>query len=381
MERQMRHEGMLIGAALVWAAACSGSGESGVTASGAGASGAAGGESSLSGLSGGAAPGATGAGGACAATSTQAQLRPVYLAMAFDVSASMGKLDKPYHDPALKWEPVVAATTTFCADPQSSGIHASMTFFPIDGGTDARCAAGSYGAPDVPMTKLPSGDFATAIQAVTPASPAGWRSGTPTLAVVQGSFAQVAAIQPADAAGRYALVLITDGYPQGCDDDSISSVVDAVSPMAASIPTYVIGLTNPPPGPDTVSNLDAIAAAGGTQQAFLIATGDPAATAQQFSAAIAAIAQTQISCEIVIPPPPQGEMFVPGKINVSSSSGSVTTTFVYDETCAVPDAWHYDDPANPSTIVLCSESCAAVQADPLAVLHVEFGCDTTAVAK
>ena len=381
MERQLRHEGMLVGVALAWAAACSSSGGSSAAASGAGASGDAGGESSLSGLSGGEGPGATGSGGACAATSTQAQLRPVYLAMAFDVSASMGKLDKPYHDPSLKWQPVVAATTAFCADPQSSGITASMTFFPIEGGTDARCAAGSYGAPDVPMTKLPSDDFAAAIQAVAPASPQEWRSGTPTLAVVQGSFAQLAMIQPADTTGRYSLVLITDGYPQGCDDDSISSVVDAVSTMAASIPTYVIGLTNPPPGPDTVSNLDAIAAAGGTQQAFLIATGDPADTAQQFSAAIAAIAQTQISCEIPIPAPPPGEMFIAGKINVSSSSGAITTTFVYDETCGAPDAWHYDDPLNPSTIVLCSESCATVQADPQAVLHVEFGCDTTAVPK
>ena len=45
----------------------------------------------------------------CASAHAEAELLPVYLAFAFDVSGSMGKGDKPWHDRTLKWDPVVAA--------------------------------------------------------------------------------------------------------------------------------------------------------------------------------------------------------------------------------------------------------------------------------
>jgi hypothetical protein len=96
----------------------------------------------------------------CEATATgEARLEPVRLAFAFDVSGSMGKLDYPYHDPTLKWEPVVAATKAFFTDPASTGISASLTFFPIDADESERCDANSYDTPDVPMTALPSTAF------------------------------------------------------------------------------------------------------------------------------------------------------------------------------------------------------------------------------
>ena len=64
-------------------------------------------------------PGAAGEmSGECTAEFAAAELRPVHLAFAFDVSGSMGKLDEPYHDPALKWRPVVAATRAFFEDRQ-----------------------------------------------------------------------------------------------------------------------------------------------------------------------------------------------------------------------------------------------------------------------
>jgi len=72
-------------------------------------------------------------------------------------------------------------------------------------------------------------------------------------------------------------VLVSDGYPQGCNstDDKIETVVAAVKKVSKDISTYVIGVANPPGGPDTVTNLNDIAAAGGSDKAFIIQTGDP----------------------------------------------------------------------------------------------------------
>ena len=138
---------------------------------------------------------------------------------------------------------------------------------------------GSYEAPIVPMTALPSPAFGTALDGIRAGT---WRGGTPTLHVVNGVLSYIADNSAAGDA-RYVFVLVTDGYPQGCNDNSIQSVVDAVTAVAAQTPTYVIGVANPPltdangmMAPETVMNLSAVAVAGGTDHAYLIDTGNPA---------------------------------------------------------------------------------------------------------
>lgn len=322
--------------------------------------------------------GSTGS-GSCAADSSKAELQPVYLGVAFDVSGSMGKLDKPYHDPKLKWEPVVAATKAFFTDPESKGISASLVFFPIDDSSDLRCDPNSYLKPDVPITELPSNVFGAAIDAITPKTSEEWRGGTPTLAVIDGTIGFLKPLVQADPNSKYAIVLISDGYPAGCDDDTIASVNQAVAGVASTIPTYVIGVANPPGGPDTVTNLNAIAAAGGTDKAFIVETGDPEKTKADFKAVIDEIRSKSISCEITIPPPPPGQVFDPTKVNVTYTSGASKTLVLYDEKCAAENTWHYDNPASPKTIVLCDSTCATVKADAAAALSVEFGCETVDV--
>ncbi len=275
----------------------------------------------------------------------------------------------------------MAATKSFFNDPQSSGISASLTFFPIDASDDLRCDMNNYLKPDVALTKLPSMAFAQAIDAITPKTEDDWRGGTPTLAVVQGTISVLQAHMKSDPGAKHALVLVTDGYPQGCDDDTIESVNAAVSAVAGSIPTYVIGVKNPKGGPDTVTNLNGIAVAGGTKQAFIVETGDPEKTKADFKAVIDGIRQTAISCAIEIPALPPGKTFDSKKVNVTYTSGATQTLVAYDESCATPNAWHYDDPASPKTIVLCEGTCKTVQSDTAAGLHVEFGCDTVVVPK
>lgn len=323
---------------------------------------------------------ATDGGQACATAASAAELEPVYLAFAFDVSGSMGKGDEPWHDKSLKWDPVVLATRGFFEDDASAGLTASLTFFPEDGDEDERCVQEAYAEPDVSMTALPSPAFGDAIDAIEPASEGDWRGGTPTAWVMRGTRA-FALDHRQDHPGRYAIVLVTDGYPQSCDDadDTIEAVVAEVElARADEIATYVVGVENPPlpDAPDTLSDLHEIAAAGNTGQAFLIDTGDPARTSEAFKQAIDEIRATSISCALAIPEPPDGQTFDKEKVAVRyASGGAQATSFTYDDSCATASAWHYDDPADPRQIVLCESTCELVQSDPEASFEVEFACE------
>jgi hypothetical protein len=319
-------------------------------------------------------PGAT-----CASTDIGVSLQPVHLALAFDVSGSMGKGDKPWHDKTLKWDPVVTATRAFLEDAAGGGLEASLTFFPSEGGDDDRCKQESYETPDVPMTALPSDVFGDAIAAIEPKSSDDWRGGTPTKFVMQGTRAFIAQAREDDP-GRYAIVLITDGYPQGCDDDddTVDAVVaEAEAALEGGIQTYVIGVANPPidDAPDTVSNLEEIAQAGGTSAAFLIDTGMPEDTSVRFQAAASAIRGAAIACDIAVPTPPMGQTFDKEKVAVSYKSGSAANELPYDPDCSGSDGFHYDDPHDPKTIVLCDQACGTVQADPNASLQVALTCE------
>lgn len=322
--------------------------------------------------------GAGGTGTTCASQKAGANLLPVRLAFAFDVSGSMGQGDYPWHDATLKWDPVVAATRAFFEDAESAGLEASLTAFPV-AESNAKCMNGSYEAPIVPMTALPSPAFGAALDGIRAGT---WRGGTPTLHVVSGVLAQIAQSNASNP-GRYVFVLVTDGYPQGCSDNAIQSVVDAVAAVAATTPTYVIGVANPPltdsngmMAPETVMNLSAVAVAGGTGQAYIINTGDPAATHAAFSMAINEIRGTSISCNLAIPPIPGGRAFERDKVIVTYTSAGTPVDLTYDASCSMPNTWHYDDVNAPTEIVLCDSTCTSVQADDTAVLDVTFTCNS-----
>lgn len=312
-------------------------------------------------------------GTACEAEFASTELQDVLLAFAFDVSGSMGKLDEPHHDPELKWQPVVDATKAFFADGSSSGIQASLTFFPAE---DDKCDAEQYLEPDVALTQLPSAAFAEAIDAISPEDEDDWRGGTPTLAVLRGTAQWLLEVRAGQPQAHHALVLVTDGYPQGCDDeeDDIEQVAMAVAEMANDLPTYVIGVNNPEGGPDTTSNLDLLAQAGKTEAAFLIATGKPAQTAAALRSAIEVIRGQTPSCEAPIPAHPAGGSFDDQKINVTLSEGGSSVQLGYDADCQAEDGWRFDDATLPSRIVLCAATCERVRSDAIE-LSVAFGCE------
>jgi hypothetical protein len=319
-------------------------------------------------------------GASCASASSRGELQELALAFAFDVSGSMGKGDEPYHNRELKWEPVVAATKAFFESDVVSRVRASLVFFPTE---DDRCDSETYAEPDVAFQVVPSRAFAEAIDGVTPEDEDDWRGGTPTLAVMEATLRYVQAQQAEGSNAKHAVVLITDGTPQGCSDeeDSVEAVAEAVIAARGDVPVYVIGVANPittdePEPPDNISSLHRLAQAGGTTSAFIIDTGDPTKTITDFGAVIESIRSAGVSCELSIPSPPVGQTFDKEKINVSLTIGAqAETSLVYSADCVDEAAWRYDQSEAPTKIVLCTDICETVTAARDAALQVEFGCE------
>jgi hypothetical protein len=321
----------------------------------------------------------------CAAQSAASELRQVYLAFALDVSASMGQGAQRFD---LKWLPVITAAEAFFSEPESAAISASLTFFPAQN-NNLRCDAASYLVPDVPQTLLPSDVFTNAITALnrTPAIQS-WSmdTATPTLAVFNGTVESLNAIDDPSLNVTRAVVLVTDGVPQGCQQGNVNNVaVVAEAVRASGMRTFVVGVANPPglDGGENLDNLNIIAEAGGTERAFIVQTGDPAQTEAEFKAVIDDIRGVSVSCNIEIPLPPTGTEFIPEKVNVkySGSGGEVAIDLSYDPGCTTPNTWRYDDPSAPETIVLCGDTCGTVQRDVTASLNVEFGCERRGVPR
>ena len=349
-----------------------------------------------------------GGGPVCETASSEAEIPPVYLAFAFDVSGSMGHLDQPnwWHDPDAKWIPVVEATRAFFEDDTSHGISASMALFPAK---DDKCDSDTYTDPEVEMTKLPSLSFAGAFEDYedevgSPLAGGDWRGSTPTAAAIHGVGESLSDLRKEQPDAKFAIVLVTDGLPQGCDGSSLSDASEAAADFFADgLSTYVIGIENPttPPDdvpaawddwgncdsgsgggdepctpPDTLAPLNELADAGGTQSAFLIDTGNPSATKQAFSAAIEAIRQSSLSCSLAIPEHPEpGMMFEKDKIDVSVTIDGKTTRFNYDAECAELGSWHYDDASDPTKIEICEATCLDLKKKPEAELNVDFLCE------
>ncbi len=344
----------------------------------------------------------------CAAAAIGTSLVGVVLAFTFDVSASMGSHVQPDFSRELKWDPVVAATKTFFADQANMDmpLSATLTFFPDEsaaltgdsgggfggGGGGAMCQANSYGTPDVALTPLPSDAFGAAIDAITPVGDDDWRLGTPTQAALEGTRASILDMRATDPNAQYVIVLVTDGLPALCNDgtDDIASVAQETGQAYTQddIPTYVIGIGSPPTTDpndpnavavtdDSLDNLDQIATAGGTEAAHIIDTNDPTQTAADFRAVINSIVENSFSCAIEIPAPPEGQTFDKDKVNVNYSNVVGATPFVNDPTCTEEFAWYYDDPDNPTVILMCDKVCEDIRADFVneGELGVEFGCE------
>ncbi len=119
--------------------------------------------------------------------------------------------------------------------------------------------------------------------------------------------------------------------------------------------------------------------------------GDLCAGQSNFSGVFSALAQSvvagsKLDCQWAIPAPPAGEVFDAGRVNVKytpGGGGPVEEIYYVPSAsdCGPEGGWYYDDPNDPSTILVCPNTCDRMSNDLSAQVDILFGCRRIDVPK
>jgi hypothetical protein len=381
-------------------------GSSGVTG-GSGGAGAVAGDGGAGGLAEGGSSG-TGAFGGCTGTAFKATPVPLDIFVMLDQSGSMLQ---DAGNGQNKWQAVKKALTSFMMEKAAAGIGLGIQYFGLPDPNVAGCPAipcsqegdctavnpgcttcgpggvchsaynpdidacdpVEYAWAEVPIAPLP-GNGNAILASLGMHAPG---TNTPTAPALQGAIDYARAWKTAHAGHVAVVALATDGLPSECDMDQshLNDIAAKGLSGMPSIPTYVIGV-----GP-ALSELDAIASAGGTKVAFHVDL-DPNVE-QAFLDAMNTIRGAALGCKYQIPPPPQGKALDFDLVNVDytpGGGGMKTTIPKVDSPAQCPasgDAWYYDDSASPTAIVLCDATCGVVSKDVMGgEVDIVLGCET-----
>lgn len=93
------------------------------------------------------------------------------------------------------------------------------------------------------------------------------------------------------------------------------------------------------------------------------------------------ISGAEIACEWDVPEAPEGEDFDPTKVNVEfddGMGGGFEIGYVESPAACVEvvDGWFYDNPAAPTRIIACPQTCQKIQGVDTAQINISLGCDT-----
>jgi hypothetical protein len=189
-----------------------------------------------------------------------------------------------------KWTSVTSALKSFFTQPTAAGIGVGLQYFGLDNGAGSSCTASDYATPEIEIAPLPG----SASGLTSSLGNHGPQSDTPTYPALQGAVDHAKSWAGAHAGHVTIVVLATDGEPSSDCNDSLIDINAIASTAAAGNPkilTFVIGVGS------SLSNLNGIAAAGGTGQAFIV---DPNAnTTQQFLDALNKIRGAALGCQYI----------------------------------------------------------------------------------
>jgi hypothetical protein len=305
---------------------------------------------------------------------------------------SSGSMAEPTAAGANKWDLVTSALVNFLSNPENAQIGVGIGYFPQ--GVQATCVAGDPGCLCIPFINLclPNlggsclpADYASPSVALTlPSDPTrliadirlrAFAGGTPTRAALEGTYQYLSTWTSQNPGRKVVAVLATDGDPTGCAGNSPAEVANLAASALASpnpIQTFVIGVGR------SLANLNQVAKAGGTTQAFLTDTSSDLAS--EFAEALAAIRTLAGPCAFEIPGETDQGAVDPSFVNVRFTPNGATQPTVVAKTfsgtaaeCGSAGGWHYDNPNAPTRIQLCEASCKAAFNSRMEVL---FGCET-----
>ena len=242
-----------------------------------------------------------------------------------------------------------------------------------------------FDRPAVPIAQLPAAEPALtrALGAVIP------RGGTPLGPAARGALMHLRAHLTANPGRRGALVLVSDGLPDGyCGGNTINQILPAMQAAngaTPAIPTYVIGVFAENELAEARPALDQLATAGGTGMPHVLTAMDD--LSQRFQEALNRIRGTAVTCEFNIPPPKAGGSIDFSKVNVRTRAAGADQDLLYVASAARCDAtrggWYFDaDPATggaPGRVLLCPASCNAIKAAAGSRVEVSYGCKTRVV--
>lgn len=312
----------------------------------------------------------------CAAEVISASLAPVNLFLMVDRSGSMATNGK--------WKLATGALRTFLQDPRAEGLRVGLRFFsddePMVGCTMQGCSIDACAEPLVDFGTLAptsgGGDahetlLLGALERTFPRS----GLGTPIYPALGGALQRAGIYQSEHPTEKTVVVLVTDGEPNGCNQDIHDiSALAADAHAAFGVLTYAIGLEG-----SNEAQMDAIAGAGRTRTGIFIRSSGSAE--QELLQALNAIRGQTMSCDFELPVVREEAGIADvDEVNITLQAKEAQTPLYRVESeaaCSAEGAaWYYDDPSAPRRIHLCPSACELASRQGRS-LNLEVGCVAT----
>ncbi|MFS8067621.1 MAG: hypothetical protein ACMG6S_14755, partial [Byssovorax sp.] len=308
--------------------------------------------------------GGTDGGVACVSVVAEAEIVPLDMFILLDRSGSMTSSNK--------WTSAVTAIKGFSDTPGVAGMGLGLQYFPPLKGDE--CSVPSYQSPAVPLALLPGNASPIKISLVN-TMPTGL---TPMRPALEGVTKLMKAHVLQNPTHEGVVILVTDGDPGGCTNNTVSAVSAVAADSATTSPevrTFVVGMTGA-----SFGNLDTIAAAGGTTKSFDVGSGVGAS--QALIDALDKIRTSALSCEYLlpIPDPKEGKLdfdsvkiqFTPGLNEPKVDIQKVGSKALCGD---ISGGFYYDDPTTPTRLILCQASCNLIHSGTEnASVRVVLGC-------
>lgn len=307
---------------------------------------------------------------ACATASEAASTLPLNMYIAIDKSGSMADSNK--------WSNAKNAFLNFFQSPDNTDpnakISVALRFWPDGNCNETTCSINSCSQPQVALGPLSDpNQVQSLVSLYNSKSPNG---NTPMFAALGGAAKWgVENAQMGEGGTATVIVFVTDGEPNGCDENINNIAQQAAAAYAtAKVPTFAVGLAG-----SNEAQMQTIATAGNTGAPFLIGNGNAEA---DLAAALKEIQKTTLACVFAMPEAQGPDPIDPDLVNLSyTPSGAGTVTIGKVDSEAGCDAaggwgWYYDDPVNPKVIQLCPKLCDHVQMDEDGKIEIILGCES-----
>ncbi|MBK6692404.1 MAG: VWA domain-containing protein [Myxococcales bacterium] len=330
---------------------------------------------------------------ACATASAATSTDPVVLEFVLDGSGSM--------DSDNKWTAAVQALNAVFDDilaKNDPNVVVGMIVY--EDQNDTTNGSGPYpGSNDVYPQVVTASHHKKLVDRINLTNASG---GTPTFLALSGGYSvllnykEVPPAAPADLS-RKVVILMSDGVPNGGSTEQAQCVTAAKDSLSIPAPkgpikTFSVGIG---PFPGSAFSYDPkfmgdVAVAGGTRASPQC---NPAATnianvchfqvtpngkpinqlKQEFINAINRIRGLAVGCEfnIVLNEEAGASSINPDQINVVWTDGNGDQNLIPQDDV---DGWSYDDPSNPTKVILNGQSCGDVSSDLGANVQIVIGC-------